>query len=120
MGSQNGAKIVRNDVLGSPLHKGGSQVASRPSPRSILDRFWDNVGTIVDRFSNIVGVISRCVVQEHVANTYLQNHMDSNKTCTRHNTQNHTAVKTKSFESLCPPKNGALATGGAGGSGRSP
>ena len=43
MGSQSGAKIVKNDVLGSPLHKGGSQVASRPPPSSILDRFWDHL-----------------------------------------------------------------------------
>ena len=44
--------------------------------------------------------------------------MDSNKVCTRHSTNK--TFKTKSFESTCPPKNGALAGRGAGGSGRSP
>ena len=62
MGSQNGAEIVRNDVLGSPLRKGGSQVAPRPPPRSILDKLWDNFRTISDRFSNTTGVICGCVV----------------------------------------------------------
>ena len=76
-----------------------TRVAPKLPPDLLRDRFWTGfgiiVGTIVDRFSNIVEVISRCVVQEHVANTYLQNHMDSNKTCTRHHTQNHTAFKAK-------------------------
>ena len=42
--------------------------------------------------------------------------MDSNKTCARYSTNNHTAIKTKSCESTCPPKNRALAGRGAGGS----
>ena len=75
MGFQNGACIIRNDVLGSPLHKGVSQVASTPSPRSVLDRFGVNFESIFDRCYNIAGVTSRCVIQEHVANIYLQNHM---------------------------------------------
>ena len=41
-GSQNGATIVKNEVLEAPCFKGGSQVASR----SILERFWDHLGTI--------------------------------------------------------------------------
>ena len=41
-GSQNGAKIVKNEVLEAPCFKGGSQVASRASPGSILVRFWDH------------------------------------------------------------------------------
>ena len=52
-GSQNGAKIVKNDVLEAPCFKGGSQVASRPPPGSILERFWDDFGTIFVSFSNI-------------------------------------------------------------------
>ena len=44
--------------------------------------------------------------------------MNSNKICTRHSTNK--TFKTKSSESTCPPKNGALARRGAGGSGRSP
>ena len=62
MGSQSGAKIIKNDVLGSPLHKGGSRAASRPPSRSILERFWNDFGTLFDRFSNTFGVISKYVV----------------------------------------------------------
>ena len=52
-GSQNGAKIVKNDVLEAPCFKGGSQVAYRPPPGSILERFWDHLGTILLCCSNI-------------------------------------------------------------------
>ena len=51
-GSQNGAKIVTNEVLEAPCFKGGYQVAFRPPPGSILERFWDHFGTIFVRFSN--------------------------------------------------------------------
>ena len=46
--------------------------------------------------------------------------MDSNKTGTKDSTTNQAELKAKSYESTCPPKNGALATRGAGGSVRSP
>ena len=49
-GSQNGAKIIKNEVLEAPCFKGGSQVASRPPPGSILERFWDHFGTIFVSF----------------------------------------------------------------------
>ena len=49
-GSQNGAKIIKNEVLEAPCFKGGSQVASRDPPGSILERFWDHFGTIVGSF----------------------------------------------------------------------
>ena len=49
-GSQNGAKIVKNEVLEAPCFKGGSQVASRAPPGSILERFWDHSGTIFVSF----------------------------------------------------------------------
>ena len=52
-GSQNGAKIVKNEVLEAPCFKGGSQVASRAPPGSILERFWDHFGTIFVSLSNI-------------------------------------------------------------------
>ena len=39
-GSQNGAKIVKNEVLEASCFKGGYQVASRPPSGSILERFW--------------------------------------------------------------------------------
>ena len=52
-GSQNGAKIVKNEVLEAPCFKGGSQVASRAPPGSILERFWDHFGTIFVSVSNI-------------------------------------------------------------------
>ena len=38
-GSQNGTKIVKNEVLEAPCFKGGSQEVSRPPPGSILHRF---------------------------------------------------------------------------------
>ena len=53
-GSQNGAKIVKNEVLEAPCFKGGSQVASRAPPGSILERFWDHFGTIFVNVSNIL------------------------------------------------------------------
>ena len=56
-GSQNGAKIVKNEVLEAPCFKGGSQVASRAPPGSILERFWDHFGTIFVSFSHICLVI---------------------------------------------------------------
>ena len=56
-GSQNGAKIIKNEVLEAPCFKGGSQVASRAPPGSILERFWDPFGTSFVSFSNIVFVI---------------------------------------------------------------
>ena len=49
-GSQNGAKIVKNEVLEAPCFKGVSQVASRPPPGSILERFWDHFGTMFVSF----------------------------------------------------------------------
>ena len=48
-GSQNGAKIVKNEVLEAPCFKGGSQVASRPPP----GWFWRGFGTILGPFSSI-------------------------------------------------------------------
>ena len=53
-GSQNGAKIIKNEVLEAPCFKGGSQVASRAPPGSILERFGDHFGTIFVSFSDIV------------------------------------------------------------------
>ena len=52
-GSQNGPKIAKNEVLEAPCFKGGSQVASRPPPGLIWDRFWDHFETIFVSFSNI-------------------------------------------------------------------
>ena len=53
-GSQNGAKIVKNEVLEASCFKGGSQVASRAPPGSILERFWDHFGTIFISFLTYV------------------------------------------------------------------
>ena len=61
-GSQNGAQIVKNEVLEAPCFKGGSQVASRPPPGSILERFWDHFGTIFVSFSDICLVIFACIL----------------------------------------------------------
>ena len=60
MGSQNGAKIVKNEVLEAPCFKGVSQVASRPPPGSILERFWDHFWTIFISFSSIFLMIVAC------------------------------------------------------------
>ena len=43
-GSQNGAKTIKNEVLEASCFKAGSQVASRPPPGSILERFGDHFG----------------------------------------------------------------------------
>ena len=61
-GSQNGAKMVQSEVLEAPCFKGGSQEASRPPPGLILERFWDNFGTISVSFSEICWVIFACVL----------------------------------------------------------
>ena len=61
-GSQIGAKIIKNEVLEGPCFKGGSQVASRPPPGSILERFWDHFGTIFVSFSNICLMNSACIM----------------------------------------------------------
>ena len=61
-GSQNGAKIVKNEVLEAPCFKGGSQVASRAPPGSILERFWDHFGTMFVSFSSIVLVMFACIL----------------------------------------------------------
>ena len=42
-GSQNGAEIIKSEVLEAPCFKGGSQVASRPPPGLVLGRRWDRV-----------------------------------------------------------------------------
>ena len=52
-GSQNEAKIVKNEVLEASCFQGGSQVASRPPSGSILERFWDPFGNIFVSFSDI-------------------------------------------------------------------
>ena len=61
-GSQNGVKIVKNEVLEAPCFKGGSQMASRPPPGSILERFRDHVGTIFVSFSNIFVMFFACIL----------------------------------------------------------
>ena len=51
-GSQIGAKIIKK-VLEAPCFKDGSQVASRAPPGSILERFWDHVGSMFVSFPNM-------------------------------------------------------------------
>ena len=60
-GSQNGAKIVKNEVLEAPCFKGGSQEASRAPPGSILERFWDHVGTMFVIVPDICFVFVACI-----------------------------------------------------------
>ena len=71
-GSQNGAKIVKNEVLEASCFKGGSQEASRPPPGSILERFWEHFGTIFVNFCTIFWLIFACILQQHVANQNVQ------------------------------------------------
>ena len=60
-GSQNEANIVKNNVSEAPSFKGGSQVAYRHPPGSVLERFWNLFGNIFVsvsdiHFVNFVGV----------------------------------------------------------------
>ena len=52
----------KNEVLEAPCFKGRSQVASRATPGSILERFWDHFGTMFANFSNILLVIVACIM----------------------------------------------------------
>ena len=61
-GSQIGAQIIKNKVLEAPCFNGGSQVASRAPPGSILERFWDHVGTIFVICSDMCFVIFARIV----------------------------------------------------------
>ena len=78
-GSQNGAQIVKNEVLEAPCFKGGSQVASRAPPGSILERFGDHFGTICVSFSDIFLVIFACILYQRVANKNAQKNKESKK-----------------------------------------
>ena len=60
--SQHEAKIVKSEVLEAPCFKDGSQVASRPPPGSILERFWNHFGTIFVSFSKICLMIFACIL----------------------------------------------------------
>ena len=81
--SQNGAKIVKHEVLEAPCFKGGSRVASRAPPGSILEWFWDYFGTIFVSVSVICLVIVACILWQHVANKNIQNHDESSNECSR-------------------------------------
>ena len=61
-GSQIEAKIVKSEVLEAPCFKGGSQVASRPPPGSILERFLDHFGSIFVNLSDICLAIVACIL----------------------------------------------------------
>ena len=95
MGSPNGAKIVKNDVLEAPCFKGGSQMASRAPPILILTSFWLPNGlqsSIQGRFgkgfrtifapcliicSDIFVMIFAYFLYQHVANKNVPNHRES-------------------------------------------
>ena len=61
-GSQIGDKIIKNEVLEAPCFKSGPQVASRAPPGSILERFWDHLGTVFVSFCNIVLTMCACIM----------------------------------------------------------
>ena len=82
-GSQNGAQIVKSEVWEAPCFKGGSQVASRAPPGSILERFWEHVGTIFVSFSNMFLMICVCILLQLVANKNVQNHQEASRECSR-------------------------------------
>ena len=92
-GSQNGAKIVTKGVLEAPCFKGGSQVASRAPPGSILERFWDHLGTIFVSFSNIFLMMCACILYQHVANKNIQNHKETSKECSRELPRNNSSLR---------------------------
>ena len=69
--SQNGAKTVKNEVLEASCFKVDSQVASRPRPGSVLERFGHHFGTSF--------TISGRSGKQHVANREAQNHKGSSK-----------------------------------------
>ena len=94
-----------------------SRVAPKWPPDPLQDRFWRSFGTIFEL--NLVLKMFACVLEQHVANTDLQNHVDSNKTCQTQHQRPH-SNQTKSSAYTCPPNNGALARREARGSGRSP
>ena len=47
-GSQNGAQIVKNEVLDQPLVGKCSQMAPMAPPASILEPFWEHFGIIFE------------------------------------------------------------------------
>ena len=61
-GSQNGAKIIKSEVLEAPCFKGGSQVASRPPPGSISERFGDHFGSMFSQFCEPFLLIYACAL----------------------------------------------------------
>ena len=61
-GFPNWSQNHQNEVLEAPYFKGGSQVASRAPPGSILERCWDHLGTIFVSFSDIILVICASIL----------------------------------------------------------
>ena len=92
-GSQNGAKIVKNEVLEASCFKGGSQEASRPPPGSILDRFGHHFGTIFVSFSNMFLMIFVCILQQHVADENVQHHKESSRECSSELPRNNFSLR---------------------------
>ena len=92
-GSQNGATIVKSEFLEAPCFKGCSQVASRPPPGSILERFWGHFGTMFVSFSNILLVIVACILWRRVANKNVQTHKESSKECSRELSRNSFSLR---------------------------
>ena len=77
-GSQIGAKIIKSEVLEAPCFKGGSQVVSRPPPRSILERFHDHLDNFPCFFIHFL-LIYACALWQHVASRDVQNHEESSE-----------------------------------------
>ena len=82
-GSQNGAKTVKNEVLEASCFKAGSQVASRPLPGSILERFGDHLANQFHHFVHVFCGSSGRARKQHVANRDVQNHKGSSTKISR-------------------------------------
>ena len=68
--------------LGSTLLQGWLPSGLQTPLGSILERFWDHSGTMFNVFLNLLFVVFACVLEQHVANTDLQNHKESCKNAT--------------------------------------
>ena len=77
-GSQNGTKIIKNEVLEALCFKGGSQEASRIDFGEVLGPFWDHVR----QFFEYNFAISAGFLEQHVANKNVQNHKETLKNVT--------------------------------------
>ena len=78
-GSQNGAKIIKNEVLEVSCFKGAPKWPPDAHPGSILERFWDHFGAMFRSCLNHFLLIYACAHKQHVANRDVQNHEETSE-----------------------------------------